>query len=154
MVEFVALETKLVRRLQAGEPDANGQEPERQISSGGGTPCRHCLQQVEAGEEFLILSHRPFPNAQPYAEQGPIFLHARACGRHTCDGAVPAMLESPQYIVRGYNAEDRIVYGTGKIVPTGEIPHAAQAMFDDEKIAYAHVRSAANNCYQCRIDRD
>jgi hypothetical protein len=63
------------------------------------------------------------------------------------------MLRSPQYILRGYNADDRIVYGSGQIVPTSQIPREAARMFNDARIAYVHVRSASNNCYQCRIDR-
>ncbi|MCP5082557.1 MAG: DUF1203 domain-containing protein [Alphaproteobacteria bacterium] len=154
MVQFVALDTEAVRHLQAGGADANGHIPERHISPGSGTPCRHCLQQVEEGEPFLIVAHRPFPEPQPYAEQGPIFLHARQCERHVCHSEVPQVLVSETYIVRGYDADNRIVYGTGKVVPTELLAHAATQIFDDEAIAYAHVRSAANNCYQCRIDRD
>ena len=63
------------------------------------------------------------------------------------------MLASPRYIVRGYGKNDRIVYGSGQIVDTAEIPAAAGKMFEDRRIAYIHVRSASNNCYQCRIDR-
>jgi hypothetical protein len=106
-----------------------------------------------SGESYLILAHRPFPKPQPYAEMGPIFLHAESCPRHVDNGGVPDMLRSPQYILRGYNADDRIVYGSGQIVPTPEIPSTAAQMFDDSRIAYVHVRSASNNCYQCRIDR-
>ena len=40
-ITFVALETDVVRSLQTGGPDANGQLPERQVSNGGGVPCRH-----------------------------------------------------------------------------------------------------------------
>jgi hypothetical protein len=152
-IRFVALETTLVRSLQAGGADANGQTPERQVSPGAGIPCRHCLEPVAAGSPFLVLSHRPFPAPQPYAEQGPIFLHAEPCKRHLPGSEVPVMLQSEQYLVRGYDRADRIVYGSGRIVPTGDIPAAAEAMFEDPRIAYIHVRSASNNCYQCRIDR-
>jgi hypothetical protein len=152
-IRFVALETDAVRALQAGGPDANGQAPEREVSPGNGVPCRHCLRQVAEGEPFLILAHRPFPAPQPYAEQGPIFLHADACARHASGSEVPSMLASPRYIVRGYGRNDRIVYGSGRIVETADIPSAAAAMFEDRRIAYIHVRSASNNCYQCRIDR-
>src|SRR5215813_195843 len=100
-VRFVALATALVRTLQAGGRDANGQTPEHQISPGKGVPCRHCLEPVSAGEPYLILAHRPFPAPQPYAEQGPIFLHARACARHVESGALPRMLASPSYLIRG-----------------------------------------------------
>jgi hypothetical protein len=152
-IRFVALETGAVRALQAGGPDANGQAPEREVSPGNGVPCRHCLRQVAEGEPFLILAHRPFPAPQPYAEQGPIFLHADACARHQSGSEVPPMLASPRYIVRGYGQNDRIVYGSGRIVETADIPSTAAAMFEDRRIAYIHVRSASNNCYQCRIDR-
>jgi len=152
-ISFVALPSEVARRLQAGGPDANGQTPEREISPGKGIPCRHCLQPVGEGEPFLILAHRPFPAPQPYAEQGPIFLHAEACPRHPGGDEVPPMLASPRYIVRGYGKNDRIVYGSGQIVDTAEIPAAAGKMFEDRRIAYIHVRSASNNCYQCRIDR-
>jgi len=152
-IRFVALETNVVRALQAGGPDANGQAPEREVSPGKGIPCRHCLEPVADGEPFLILAHRPFPAPQPYAEQGPIFLHADACRRHEGGSEVPAMLASPRYIVRGYGRNDRIVYGSGRIVETADIASAAAAMFEDQRIAYIHVRSASNNCYQCRIDR-
>ena len=154
MVQFIALDTETVRHLQAGGADANGHVPERHISSGSGTPCRHCLSQVAEGETFLVVAHRPFPKAQPYAEQGPIFLCARECARHECKKQVPEVLESETYIVRGYDADNRIVYGTGKVVPTHQLADAASEMFSDEAIAYAHVRSATNNCYQCRIERD
>lgn len=152
-IQFVALETAVVRALQAGGLDANGQTPERQVSPGAGIPCRHCLKPVAEGEPFLILSHRPFPAPQPYAEQGPIFLHAEPCPGHVPGGQVPEILASPRYLIRGYGTNDRIVYGSGQIVPTPEIPFAAATMLADPRIAYIHVRSASNNCYQCRIDR-
>jgi hypothetical protein len=152
-IRFVALETAPVRALQAGGPDANAQAPERHISPGDGIPCRHCLTSVASGEPYLILAFRPFPAPQPYAEQGPIFLHADACRRYEPSAHVPDMLASPRYIVRGYDRADRIVYGGGRIVETSDIPSAARAMLEDARIAYLHVRSASNNCYQCRIER-
>lgn len=153
-MRVVALDTGLVRKLQNGGLDANGQAPERHASSGGMMPCRHCLTDIKAGEDYLILALRPFPSAQPYAEQGPIFLHADGCARHPDSAEVPAMfLERESYLMRGYCSDDRIVYGTGKIVAPGAMTQAAQAMFADRRVDYIHVRSASNNCYQCRIDR-
>jgi hypothetical protein len=63
------------------------------------------------------------------------------------------MLNSSDYIVRGYDAGDRIVYGTGAVTPTAEIVSRAQELLERPDIAYVHVRSARNNCFQCRIDR-
>jgi Protein of unknown function (DUF1203) len=153
-IYFNAMPTATARALQQGALDANGQIPEQYISDGDGIPCRHCLQDVAAGEPYLILAYRPFPEAQPYAELGPIFLHAAACERYPAsDAAPPVVARSQRMLLRGYNAQNRIVYGTGQIVPSDNIPQAAVEMLQSEEVAYIHVRSATNNCYSCRIDR-
>ena len=150
---FEALPTEAVRALQRGGSDAYGCTPERNVSDGNGVPCRHCMRNVAAGEPYLVLAYRPFPELQPYAETGPIFLHAAECERGPSGTQPPEMLASPDYIVRGYGADDRIVYGTGAVVPTAKIAGRAEALLARDDIAYVHVRSARNNCYQCRIDR-
>ncbi len=164
-LKFIALATETAHSLRAGGPDANGQAPERDISDGSGVPCRHCLSDVAAGEPFLILAHRPFPEAQPYAEIGPIFLHAEACERHGEGAEVPALFLSrvqalirgygkdDRILIRGYGKDDRIVYGTGQVVPSAEIAATARALLVAREVAYLHLRSASNNCYQCRIER-
>jgi Protein of unknown function (DUF1203) len=150
-MRFVAIPTDVVRAYQAGGPDANGQVPERQVSDGEGNPCRHCLQMIPRGAGMLVLAHRPFAAPQPYAEVGPIFLCADLCEAGGGD-AMPEVLSSPDYIVRGYGADDRIVYGTGAVIPTARIVGEAAARLADPRVAYVHVRSARNNCFQVRIE--
>lgn len=152
MIRFTALPTDEVRALQSGGPDAYGNTPERAVSDGAGNPCRHCLQQIPEGAPMLILAHRPFPAPQPYAETGPIFLCAEPC-RRGGGTELPAALASPDYLIKGYSAQHRIVYGSGAVVPTATLPARAAALLADGRIAYVHVRSARNNCYQARIDR-
>lgn len=153
MIRFTPIPTETVRALRAGGPDANGQRPERHVAAGGGNPCRHCLQMIPDGAGMLILAHRPFPAPQPYAETGPVFLCADDCAAGGGGAALPPMLASPDYILRGYGADDRIVYGTGGVIPTPGIAARAEALLADPRVAYVHVRSARNNCYQVRIDR-
>lgn len=152
-IRFVALESPIVAALRDGAADANGQTPERRVAPVHGYPCRHCLRPIAEGQPFLVLAHRPFPAPQPYAEAGPIFLHAEPCERGGGTPEIPAFLASPSYIVRGYGADDRIVYGTGGVVETPRIPERAAELLARPDIAYVHVRSASNNCYHCRIDR-
>jgi hypothetical protein len=152
-IRFEALPTDTVRALQHGGPDAYGRVPERSVSDGDGVPCRHCLQDVAAGEPYLVVAYRPFGALQPYAETGPIFLHAAECERATAGDARPAILSGPDYIVRGYDGEERIVYGTGAVTPTPDIPAYAGKLLDDNRIAFVHIRSARNNCFQCRVER-
>jgi hypothetical protein len=150
---FRAMPTKEAEALWRGGADAYGNRPETMTSDGPGHPCRHCLRNIEAGETLLVLAYRPFPSLQPYAETGPIFLHAAPCRRYTCEDALPPILVSPDYILRGYGHDDRIVYGSGAVTPTPEITGRARDLLEQDGIAYLHVRSARNNCYQCRIDR-
>jgi hypothetical protein len=79
---FLSLETDTIRYLQSGGPDAYGQAPVRRVSDGAGNPCRHCLTEIPAGAEMLVLAHRPFEGLQAYAETGPVFLCAQA--RNNC----------------------------------------------------------------------
>jgi Protein of unknown function (DUF1203) len=147
-----ALPTAIARAYQAGGADAHGMPPEHAVSDGGDNACRHCLRDIPEGAAMLILAHRPFPAPQPYAELGPIFLCAEPCRRWEGAG-LPPIATAPDYIVRGYTAGDRIRYGTGAVVSAPDLPDRARALLARDDIAYLHVRSARNNCYQFRIDR-
>ncbi len=151
-IRFLPILSPVARAYRAGAPDAHGLTPERHVAWGAGNPCRHCLGMIPEGAGMLVLAHCPFPAPQPYAEVGPIFLCAADCPAGGGQ-AIPAMLASPDYIVRGYGADHRIVYGTGGVVATEAIPARAEKLLADPAVAYLHVRSARNNCYQCRIER-
>lgn len=138
----------------SGGLDAHGLKPERRISDGAGIPCRHCLSPVAQGEPYLILAYRPFPEVQPYAEVGPIFLHAEPCSAYRQNEAIPeTYLDGEPRILRGYDRDNRIIYGTGKIVPPRDMAHYAWDLLRDPEVAYVHVRSSANNCFAFRIER-
>lgn len=150
-IQFTGLPTQTVAALKARGIDANGQPIERHHAPGGTRPCRHCLDQTS--EDYLILAHRPFDTVNPYTETGPIFLCAENCAGYNASETVPAILKSESYIVRAYDAHERILYGTGRVTPTPEIAAYAASLLDDPATAFVDVRSAANNCYQCRITR-
>ncbi len=136
-----------------GGMDANGQPPERAISDGEGNPCRHCLRDIKAGVEMLILAARPFEALNPYAETGPVFLCAH-CEPYLDILQMPPVLEfRKQHLLKGYSALGRIVTGTGEIVQTPEIDAYLNRVFGNPDVAYVHVRSDTNNCFTLRIDQ-
>ena len=151
-ISFNAIPSKAAAAYRGGALDAYGRAPERAISDGDGVPCRHCLRNVDAGEPYLIVAHRPFEGLNPYTKTGPIFLHAEPCERAAEGASIPAILSSDSYILRGYSADERIVYGTGGVVATGDIPVRAADLLARPDVVHVDVRSAANNCYQCRIE--
>ena len=157
MLNFAGMSSDEAKHLWDGGCDAHGRLPERAVSDGQGNPCRHCLKMIEEGEEFLVFSYRPFNEVQPYAEQGPVFLHAEPCQAFESTSsqtqALPPVLEdSPRYLLRGYDENERIVYGSGTITETNQLRETADRLLAQEKITFVHVRSATNNCWQARID--
>lgn len=153
-MKAISYDADFVASIRAGGPDANGQPAERAISDGQGKPCRCCLSTVPAGDEMLILAARPFPKPQPYAEQGPIFFCAEDCAPWQGEGMPPILGVSPDYLVKAYSKDDRIIYGTGRITPQAQIEPYANTLFDRDDVAYIDVRSAVNNCFLTRIPRD
>jgi hypothetical protein len=139
-------------RIRRGGADANGQPALVRIAAGPANPCRHCLELIAEGEEKLVLAYRPFAALQPYAELGPIFLHARACERYDA-ARLPAWFDfMDPAIVCGYGSDDWIRYDTGDVVRGPEIGAACERILADPTVAYVHVRSKFN-CFQCRVDR-
>ncbi|MFC4349352.1 DUF1203 domain-containing protein [Kordiimonas lipolytica] len=154
MLKIIAMPTVDARAYQRGALDANGRMPERDISTGPGNPCRHCLETIEAGAEKLVLAYRPFEELQPYAELGPIFLHGRDCGRYDEYAGFPKMFQRwNTVLVRGYGSNNRIQYQAARHIPVDELEAQCAEMLTDPNVAYLHVRTSQYNCYQCRVER-
>ena len=111
----------VIEKLRAGGPDAYGNPAEHAISAGTGTPCRCCLDNVPKGAGMLICAARPFPNLQPYAETGPIFLCADECTPFAGSTAPPILSNSRTFLLKAYSADYRIIYGTGQITKAAEV---------------------------------
>lgn len=152
MLKYTVLPTDIVRAYQIGGADAFGHPPERTRSDDDGNPCRHCLKEIPAGAEMLILAHKPFEGAHPYSEIGPIFLCADACPQGGGTEVPDILRTAPDYLLKGYSPAGRIVYGTGGVVTAADLPRQAETILAHHGVAYVHVRSARNNCYQLRID--
>ncbi|WP_299845473.1 DUF1203 domain-containing protein [uncultured Roseovarius sp.] len=153
-IRYTAMPTEIARAYQTGAPDAYGNPPERQIADDGGYQCRHCLTIIPPGDEMLLVAYRPFEALDAYAETGPVFVCAKACEGFGTRAETPATLQaSPDFLLKGYGANDRIVYGTGAVTEAADVANRAAEVFANPDVAYIHVRSSRNNCYQARIDR-
>ena len=100
---------------------------------------------------MLVFAHRPFNAPQPYAETGPVFLCADHCDAVAASPDIPPVVVSPNYLLKGYSADERLVYGTGRVVPKDQIASYADALLDRSDIAFVDLRSATNNCWQARM---
>lgn len=151
-IRFLPLPSEKVSLLRCGGLDAYGCAAEHTVSDGLGNPCRHCLTFIPKNAGMLILAYRPFDRLQPYAETGPIFLCADDCTAWSGVG-MPPMLASSEYLLKGYTLDQRICYGTGRILATNEIASYASELLERDDIDFVDARSARNNCFQVRIVR-
>jgi hypothetical protein len=145
---YKGMPTQIADRFRSGEVDAYGNPPEQSISDGS-APCRCCLKLIPAGEEMLILAYRPFKNLHAYAETGPVFLCAKSC--RPTDIGFPEIVVSPEYLLRAYSKNEKIIYGTGKITKSSNIEKYASELLTRKNVAFVDLRSAQNNCWQARI---
>lgn len=152
--KYLALPTNHVRDIQNGGPDANGQPAEVRHADNFRVPCRHCFQDVEPGQPYLTLAYSPFSTRNPYTETGPLFIHADACEPAQPSSTPPTLLQNENYVVRGYNADERIVYGSGTVTPKEEVNACVEKVFTNPEVAFIHIRSAEDTCFQCRVERD
>ena len=139
-------------RIRSGGADANGQPALKQTADAGANPCRHCLGLIAEGSPMLVLSYRPFDSVQPYAETGPIFLHADSCQRYESDRLPAWFTHFDPAIVRGYDSDDGIRYETARVIKGGEIESVCESLLENPEVAYVHIRSKFN-CFQCKVAR-
>ncbi len=99
---------------------------------------------------MLVIAYRPFSTLQPYAETGPVFLCGKFCAPTTTTD-LPAILTSPDYLLKGYSSDERIIYGTGRITPVEQVASYADALLTQDDVAFVDLRSARNNCWQARL---
>lgn len=152
MLRVRGIPTETFNFFRDGGADANGQAPIVMKAEGGANPCRHCLGLIADGETKLVLSYRPFHEAQPYAETGPIFLHQSACARYEGDSLPAWFAFLDPAAIRGYGVDDWIRYDTGRVVRGAALTDASASILADTSVAYVHIRSRFG-CFQCRVDR-
>jgi hypothetical protein len=78
-----------------------------------------------------------------------------SCQAYAVPTEIPAMLlEFETMTVRYYFEDDRIKYKTGQVVETPRLADKTVKWMKLDGVVYLHIRSAQNNCYQCRVERD
>ena len=114
-------------------------------------PCRHCLKISREPEDLILLSYQVLPDDGPYAEIGPIFVHARPCERYgDAETFPPDFVERP-LVLRAYDRAGAILDAT--VAEPGTAPAVASRFLEDERVAQVHVRHVSYTCYDFKIVR-
>ena len=114
-------------------------------------PCRHCLRITKPGERLIVFAYQPFASAGPYAEVGPVFVHAADCEAYADRGVFPEDFRNRVLTIRGYNAEGTIE--TAELSAAGNPEGSIDRLFSNERLSFIHVRNPAWGCYDFQIER-
>ena len=113
-------------------------------------PCRSCLHISREPEDLILLSYQPLPDRNPYAEVGPIFIHAHACEPYAVPD-FPADFLQRELVVRAYNRDLRIADAV--IAAPGEAEAACSSFLANDDIAEVHVRHRSYTCFDFKVLR-
>jgi hypothetical protein len=146
-IEILGTDPEQLRQLRSSGIDHNGDPVETFTDSEGGWPLRCCLTDSAPGDELAIVAWSPFPWRGPFAETGPIVIHAGECGG-TCATGVPAPFLARRQLVRPYGRDRRIAYDRVVIVePDASLPSVLAGVLADDGIDFALVRNVLAGCY-------
>jgi hypothetical protein len=114
-------------------------------------PCRVCLKISKEPEDLILLSYQPLEDTGPYAETGPIFIHAQACEPYSDTQTFPSEFASRSLVLRSYNAAGEIV--DSLVSPPGTHEQWANHLFNDAVAVEIHVRHISHTCFDFKIVR-
>jgi hypothetical protein len=141
-------------RIRAAGRDDFGNPAEVSIDADGGSPLRCCLRPAEPGARIALIAYRPFTRPGPYAETGPVFIHAGACPGYGTPGQYPPGYRSrPAMIFRPYRRDGQIAYPAIAIVEGDQAEEAIERMFADPSIEFIHARNVYAGCFMFTIRR-
>ena len=139
--------------LRATGLDQRGNAVEPFVDDQGGWPLRCCLQDSRPGERIAIVAWSPFPWAGPFAEVGPIVIHAHDCGGPAGRG-IPQQFLGRRQLVRPYGHDRRIAYEDVVVVDgDGSLPEVLRDVLERPWIDFALVRNLEAGCYSFTVRR-
>src|SRR3954469_11018460 len=98
-----------LREIRRRGRDDHGNITTVTLDDEGGAPLRCCLRDSRPGERRILLAYSPFERSGPYAEVGPVFVHADDCAGYPADGGYPDDYRSRRQVFRAYRSDGSIV---------------------------------------------
>jgi len=118
----------------------------------GGEPLRCCLKIARPGEQILLVAYRPFNKPSPYAETGPVFVHAESCAGYRRYDLYPDEFRGRPQVFRCYDTDGNIVGGRFA-EPTDDVEAVIEELFADPTVEYIHTRNVVYGCYMLELRR-
>jgi hypothetical protein len=117
----------------------------------GGAPLRCCLTEAKVGEAVALIAHRPFVFGGPFAEVGPVYVHAEPCAGYDDTGHYPPGFRHRTQVFRAYSNDNRI--HDAVLVDGADAESAISDLFARPDVAFLHSRNVLYGCYMFAIHR-
>jgi Protein of unknown function (DUF1203) len=150
--QIVALPPERLESTRRSGRDDGGNAGLRLVTAEGGEPLRCCLRVAEANEALALIAYRPFETAGPYAETGPVFVHAEKCEGYPTPERYPDDFRGWQQVFRCYDAQGDII--GGRLAGGGDRPEEViSELFTNPAVERIHTRNVVYGCYMLEIRR-
>ena len=152
-LQVSAIDPARLDKIRADGHDGSGR-PLAPFPAAGWEPLRCCLALAPAGESILLVSYTPFTVASPWAETGPVFVHAERCPGYPVADELPAALRTGPRVLRTYHADGSLDYADITVVGEGtDIEEALVDLLGRPEVDVVHVRALAAQCFTYAVTR-
>jgi hypothetical protein len=124
------------------------------FAAGGWEPMRCCLSVAVEGVPIVLISYQPLDGPSPWAEVGPVFVHAHDCAGYASPGELPPAFAAGPRLLRTYHADGSLDYEHIRIVDDGEpLEPVIHELFDTTSVSFVHARSVQAQCFTFAVHR-
>jgi hypothetical protein len=116
------------------------------------TPLRCCLREASPGESVALIAHQPSARGGPYAEVGPVFIHAQPCDGYPSVHVYPQAFRHRRQLFRAYDSAGRQVHN--QIVEPSDVDSVIGDLLGRSDVDFIHSRNLLAGCYMFAIHRD
>lgn len=143
---------ELNRIRQAGRDDSGNQLVPFRVDAGSfGSPLRCCLRDAAEGELIVLIAYRPRGGAGAYAEVGPVFIHAQACGGYRTVLRYPEGFRHRQQVFRAYDGLGRICDAV--VVEGADAESVLRGLLQRSEVAVVQSRNVRYGCFMFLVSR-
>jgi hypothetical protein len=121
----------------------------RMAVTGPSFPCRILLDDLEIGEEVLLLNHVSHDVANPYRASHAIFVSQSQQADYRDN--VPPALDRRVLSLRAFDEAGMMV--DAALARPGEADGAIRTLFARGEVAYIHAHNAIRGCFAAKVER-
>lgn len=143
----LAIDADRLAAIRAAGHDEHG-NPFTGYPAEGWEPLRCCLRIARPEEGIALIGYRRFETVSPWAEVGPVYVHAASCEGYRAGAGLPPELRTGPRILRGYTADGTLAYDHITHVPDGvDIDAPLRQLLAAPEVAEVHVRPVMTQCF-------